>query len=484
MIFNLLKKMDYENENIIKTTDINLNNINNNCEINNEEIKCQICPSSNKLKPETKEYIHQLPSNQSYLGNKNEINEKINSYKNYQEISSTRFNKNNNSNLESTFSQTFRTFKYEPLSYCPSQDSILNNLHQTSRDKKALNLLDNYKNNNNKSLTYYNYNKGNKDYDEIFLAKKEEKKEENIHKNPSIYNYIEQMRKIYEAEQKNIRLKQYQLQKELFRTNEENERKINNLNIEIDNTKLKNENDIKNLMKENEYEQKKELDKREKEILTLSNRNFELELANNELIEKINKVANAANKDKTNNKEKIEFYRLEIENISKNNYDLKSYYEKKIAYLTRIFNEEKNKLIGAYEFDIDKAKLGFIKSKKDYINLAQQKDNKLRNIINNSNNEANKLNNEIKQLNEEILKLKADEKLLIQKNIEIKKDNEIIKQNYEAAKKDLQYQVKQKQNIEQNLANIQRQFYKIKVENEKLNRLTYGNFKRSKSKGF
>ena len=483
MIFNLLKKMDYENENSIKTTDINLNNINNNCKINNEEIKCQICPSSNKLESEPKEYIHQLPSNQSYLEKKNDINEKINSYKNYQEISSTRFNKNNNSNLESTFSQTFRTFKYEPLSYCPSQDSLLNNLNETTRNKKALNLLDNYKN-NNKSLTYYNYNKGNKDYDEIFLAEKEAKKEENVHKNPSIYNYIEQMRKIYEAEQNNIRLKQYQLQKELFRTNEENERKINNLNIEIDNTKSKNENDIKNLMKENEYEKKKELDKREKEIIMLSNRNFELELANNDLIEKINKVTNVINKDKKNIKEKISCYQMEIENISKNNDDLKNYYEKKIAYLIRIFNEEKNKLIGAYEFDIDKTKLGFIKSKNDYINQAQQKDNKLRNIINNNNNEANKLNNEIAKLKEEILKLKADEKLLIQKNIEIKKDNEIIKQNYEAAKKDLQYQVKQKQKIEQNLANIQRQFYKIKVENENLNRLTYGNFKRSKSKGF
>ena len=37
--------------------------------------------------------------------------------------------------------------------------------------------------------------------------------------------------------------------------------------------------------------------------------------------------------------------------------------------------------------------------------------------------------------------------------------------------------------FEQNLANTQRQFYKIKAENEKLNRLTYGDFKRSKSKG-
>ena len=480
--------MEYENENFINIADINYNNINN-IKISNREIKYRICPSSNKLEQTSQEYINQLSSNQKHkrktINEKFENNGNIGNYDNCQEITSKRItNKSNISNLESTFSQTFRTFRYEPLTYCPSQDSILNNLSQTTRNQQSLNLLENSKNDNNRNTTYYNYNEGKEFYDEIFKTEKKEKTSEDIYESLSIYNYIEQMRKIYEMNQNNLRLKQYYLQKKLFRANEENEMKINNLKIEIDNIKSRNENDIKILISENKYNQRKELDKREKEINMISKSNFELEMANNDLIEKIDEVVNLKNQDKIKNREKIAYFQFEINNLIKNNYDLKKYYEKKIEYLIRLYNEEKNKLIGEYEFHIDKINLGFVKSKNDYINQSQQKDNKLRKILQNFNNEANILNNEIKDLNEELLKLKDNEKHLIQNNIELKKENEILKQNYEAIKRDMQYQVKKKQIIERSIGNTQRQIYKLKAENEKLNRLTYGNFKRNKSMGF
>ena len=123
-----------------------------------------------------------------------------------------------------------------------------------------------------------------------------------------------------------------------------------------------------------------------------------------------------------------------------------------------------------------------MKSQKEYINHAQNKDNILRNIINDFDNDTNKLNKEIYNLNEEIMKLKKEEQELIKKNIEIKKNNDILKENYETAKKEIRYQIKQKEQIEQNYASTQKQFYKLKAENDKLKRLTYGNFKRSKSK--
>lgn len=459
----------------------NFINPNNTCRFQNGDIICEEYPLANLYNQNYKEY-NSIVSNQKYsdiIDNENsENNNKV-----YQEISSKRFNnknkKNNISNFDSTFSQTFKTLRYEPLSYCLSQDSILNsNLNQTSKT--------NFSNNKNdeKSLTYYNYDKEQSNEDYIKIFKNENNKEEKgiIFKSPIVNNYIEQIRHIYEKEQNNIRLENYQLQKKLTRNKDENERKINYLTTTINNIKSQNEKDVKNLIKENEFELKKVLNKKDYEINVLSNRNFELEQANDDLVEKINQMSNKMNTDTINNRDKIAYYQLEINNISKNNSELKEYYEKKIDYLTRIFAEEKNKLIAAYESHIDELNLGYKKSQKEYINQAQNKDNSLRNIIKNYSTDSNKLNNQINSLKEEIIKLRKEEQEIIKKNIELKKDNDILKENYKNAKREIRFQIKQKEIMEQNNSSTQKEFYKLKAENEKLNRLTYGTFKRSKSK--
>ena len=197
--------MEYTDDN----EEINSNNINltncNRCNIQNGEMICQECPTNNIYYPNYNEYNYQISSrlnyNQKYplLQENNNDNENKENNKMNQDISSKRFNnKNNNSNLESTFSQTFKTFRYEPLNYCPSQDSILNNnLNQisiTDKSNKSLN-LNLYKNNNlknnEKGLTYYNYDKddNNDDYNKIF--KNENKKEEKVKVSPVVNNYIE-----------------------------------------------------------------------------------------------------------------------------------------------------------------------------------------------------------------------------------------------------------------------------------------------------
>jgi len=473
----------------LRISSLNLKNICSICKINNGEIICQDCYPTNIFCEKCSESIHELPSkenhNQRYL---------INDDENSGEISSKRFN-NNNSNLESTFSQTYRTFKYEPLSYCSSRECIYNNnlnsnLNQTTRSNKSINSLSNLSNKGN-CLTYYNYNTdiNNDDYNNIFGIKLDNncmnKTEPNERgKIPVVNNYIEQVRKMYEIEHDNIRLQQIQLQKKLSKTKEANERQINFMNSTINELKSKNEDDIKNLVKENEFELKEILDKKEKEINTLSNRNFELEIANNDLIEKINGISDTIIKDKNANKDKISYYQSEIDKLTKNNYDLKNYYEQKLSFLERIFSEEKNKLMAAYESYLDEMNLGYFKTKKEYINKAQNKDNNLRRIIDNCSSDTNKLNTEIKNLNDEILRLKNEEEELIKKNNEKKRDNDILNENYENAKKDLKYQIKQKEIVEKQFDTTQKEFYKLKAENEKLNRLTYGNFKRSKSKGF
>ncbi len=473
----------------ISSLNQNKKNICSICKINDGEIVCQDCYPTNIFCEKCSESIHELPSKESH--NRRYL---INDNENSGKISTKRFN-NNNSNLETTFSQTYRTFKYEPLSYCSSSECIYNNnlnsnLNQTTRSNKSLNSLSNLTN-KGICLTYYNYNKdiNNNDYNNIFGIKKENnivnKTETNERgKSPVVNNYIEQIRKMYEIEHDNIRLQQCQLQKKLSKTKEANERQINFLNSTINEMKSKNENDIKNLIEENEFELKGILEKKEKEINTLSNRNFELEMANNDLTEKINGISDTIIQDKTANKDKISYYQSEIDKLSKNNNDLKNYYEQKLDFLTRIFSGEKNRLMAAYESHIDEINLGYFKTKKEYMNKAQSKDNKLRNIIDNYSLDTNKLNKEIKYLNDEIVRLKNEEEELIKKNDEMKRDNDILNENYQNAKKDLKFQIKQKEIVEKQFDTTQKEFYKLKAENEKLKRLTYGNFKRGKSKGF
>lgn len=473
----------------ISSLNQNKKNICSICKINDGEIVCQDCYPTNIFCEKCSESIHELPSKESH--NRRYL---INDNENSGKISTKRFN-NNNSNLETTFSQTYRTFKYEPLSYCSSSECIYNNnlnsnLNQTTRSNKSLNSLSNLTN-KGICLTYYNYNKdiNNNDYNNIFGIKKENnivnKTETNERgKSPVVNNYIEQIRKMYEIEHDNIRLQQCQLQKKLSKTKEANERQINFLNSTINEMKSKNENDIKNLIEENEFELKGILEKKEKEINTLSNRNFELEMANNDLTEKINGISDTIIQDKTANKDKISYYQSEIDKLSKNNNDLKNYYEQKLDFLTRIFSGEKNRLMAAYESHIDEINLGYFKTKKEYMNKAQSKDNKLRTVIDNYSLDTNKLNKEIKYLNDEIVRLKNEEEVLIKKNDEMKRDNDILNENYQNAKKDLKFQIKQKEIVEKQFDTTQKEFYKLKAENEKLKRLTYGNFKRGKSKGF
>jgi len=434
----------YEDKNSLSQSQKNI--YSNRYQINNEKIISQDHYPEDIYFKAYNESNHEFPSkvnhNQRYLINENENSED----KSYQKFNN---NNNPNPNLESTFSQTYKTFKYEPLNSSLSQTlKSINSLNSSSILANKRNYL---------SYNKYNKSKDNNYYNNIIDIKKEVSIRG---KSPIVNNYIQQIRKIYESEHNYNRLKQCQLQNELLKTNDINERHINFLSSNINEIKAKNENDIINVTNKNENELKIILDKKEKEIRMLSYRNFELEAANDDLIEKINELSDKLEQDKNNIKNKISYYQSEINNQSKNNNDLKNYYEQKLNFLTRFYAEEKNKLMTAYESRLDGINLGYFKSKKDYINKAHNKDDKLRNIINDYSFDTNKLNIEIKNLNNEILRLKNEEKELIKKNDEMMKDNDILNEKYENAKNDLQYQIKQNEIVENQFNSTQKEFFK------------------------
>jgi len=264
----------YEDKNSLSQSQKNI--YSNRYQINNEKIISQDhYPEDIYFKAYNEsnlEFPSKVNHNQRYLINENE---------NSEDISYLKFNNNNpNPNLESTFSQTYKTFKYEPLNSSLSQTlKSINSLNSSSILANKRNYL---------SYNKYNKSKDNNYYNNIIDIKKEVSIRG---KSPIVNNYIEQIRKIYENEHNYNRLKQCQLQNELLKTNDTNERHINFLSSNINEIKAKNENDIINATNKNENELKILLDKKEKEISMLSYRNYELEAANDDLMEKINELS-------------------------------------------------------------------------------------------------------------------------------------------------------------------------------------------------
>ena len=109
----------------------------------------------------------------------------------------------------------------------------------------------------------------------------------------------------------------------------------------------------------------------------------------------------------------------------------------------------------------------------------EDKENKIKRLNYEYNKETNELNEEINYLNKEINKVENEINILETKNKEIELENEKLKENNIMAKKDIKFQIQQKDLLKTSFSYTQNAFYRIKKENEKLNRLIYGNFKNS-----
>lgn len=291
-----------------------------------------------------------------------------------------------------------------------------------------------------------------------------------------INNYIERIRYKYEQDGNDIKKRHYLLKKELLNSKEKNDRSINILNEEINNTKIKNEIETKNILYNNEYELKNISEKKKKEINLINDRNIELEKANNDLIKKINIIKN---RDKYEDKNKILYYQSEIKKFTDANEYLKQIYEKKIEYIEKNFLKEKNKLINSLELYLEKMDYELFNSKNKLKYKVEDKENKIKRLNYEYNKETNELNGEINYLNNEINKVENEINILEIKNKEIELENEKLKENNIMAKKDIKFQIQQKDLLKTSFSYTQNAFYRIKKENEKLNRLIYGNFKNS-----
>jgi uncharacterized protein (DUF3084 family) len=77
--------------------------------------------------------------------------------------------------------------------------------------------------------------------------------------------------------------------------------------------------------------------------------------------------------------------------------------------------------------------------------------------------------------------MRQDQENLMKLNSKQKIEIDSLNENLEMAKKEIKFHVKEKKKMEENNENFKKEFNKVKSENEKMRRLSYGKFQRSKT---
>ncbi len=302
----------------------------------------------------------------------------------------------------------------------------------------------------------------------------------NLNKNET-QGYINEVKKIYEGEKEELNNKNFILQKQLNDTQKKYESQISDLKNSINDINAKNAMEIKNIIENHETELKRIVNEKDNQINYLYNHNFELEKANDELVNKVNEFSEQINKNKVGFNDKMNDYENTIFSLQRDNDDIKEYYEKKINFYTQNFSTEKNKIINSYEDTIEKLNNNYNDSKDKYNNIIKQRDDEIKDLIKQHRNETDKLNFTIIELKKQLEEMRQDQENLLKINSQQKIEIDSLNENLELAKKEIKFHQKEKKKIDELSQNYKKEYEKLKSEHDKMKRLSFGKFQRSKS---
>ena len=305
--------------------------------------------------------------------------------------------------------------------------------------------------------------------------------ENNLKNKNDSKTYINDIKNIYEGEKEELYNKNFILQKQLNDTQKKYESQILDLKNSINEIKAKNEMEIKKIIENHETELKRIVNEKDNQINYLYNHNFELEKANDELVTKVNQYSDLMNKNKFGFGDKMNNYENTIYSLQRDNDNMKDFYEKKINFFSQNFSNEKNKIINSYEDTLEQLNNNYNDSKEKYNNIIKQRDDEIKDLIKQHRNETDKLIFTISELQKQLEEMRQDQENLMKINSQQKIEIDSLNENLEMAKKEIKFHVKEKRKIQENSDNFKKEFNKVKAENEKMRRLSYGKFQRSKT---
>ena len=305
--------------------------------------------------------------------------------------------------------------------------------------------------------------------------------ENNLNNKNDSKTYINDIKNIYEGEKEELYNKNFILQKQLNDTQKKYESQILDLKNSLNEIKAKNEMEIKNIIENHEIELKRIVNEKDNQINYLYNHNFELEKANDELVTKVNQYSDLMNKNKFGFGDKMNNYENTIYSLQRDNDNMKDFYDKKINFFSQNFSTEKNQIIKSYEDTLEQLNNNYNDSKEKYNNIIKQRDDEIKDLIKQHRNETDKLIFTISELQKQLEEMRQDQENLMKINSQQKIEIDSLNENLEMAKKEIKFHIKEKRKIQENSDNFKKEFNKVKAENEKMRRLSYGKFQRSKT---
>jgi chromosome segregation ATPase len=370
--------------------------------------------------------------------------------------------------------------------FCSNCDTFIHSLPSKRNHNRELipqKIIYNETNQNESTLPFSNRSiQSNLNSNSQFISQNPTYVYENNLKNKNdSKTYINDIKNIYEGEKEELYNKNFILQKQLNDTQKKYESQILDLKNSINEIKAKNEMEIKKIIENHETELKRIVNEKDNQINYLYNHNFELEKANDELVTKVNQYSDLMNKNKFGFGDKMNNYENTIYSLQRDNDNMKDFYEKKINFFSQNFSTEKNKIINSYEDTLEQLNNNYNDSKEKYNNIIKQRDDEIKDLIKQHRNETDKLIFTISELQKQLEEMRQDQENLMKINSQQKIEIDSLNENLEMAKKEIKFHVKEKRKIQENSDNFKKEFNKVKAENEKMRRLSYGKFQRSKT---
>lgn len=291
-------------------------------------------------------------------------------------------------------------------------------------------------------------------------------------------NYINEIRKIYEAEKEELINKSYLIEKKLNNTTASMNERIQSLTRQLEEQSAKKDIDLHQINETHQMELQRIIAEKDNQIQYLYAKNFEVEKANDELVYKLNQYADLMNENKIGYSEQLANASNRVHNLERDLAEMKDFYESKLGYFTKNFSAEKNKIIESYEVTIEKLTAGYNDSKGKYVSVINQREEEIRGVIMSHRNEVDNFNATIEQQKQSIASLQCDQNRLIQMNSEQKSEIEIQKRTIDNLKKENQFSLQEKKKVAKESEIIQKNLEQLKMQNDKMHRLTHGKLKK------
>ena len=293
-------------------------------------------------------------------------------------------------------------------------------------------------------------------------------------------NYINYLKAKFEI-QKQILMDEFNE----YKRQNENEKNKMNVKLKYLENRIKEIQDKNNLDNQiiigqyNDNVQKLTEDKDEK-IKMLTNKNNELNQMNNQLLIQLNSNLDLLNNANINLGIKVKNLEYENNRLKKEKANLKGYYSQKLENHKKNLEDDKNKLINDYENQLKSINDNYENSKQSLNKLIDERNNDIKRLTDNSKSDIERLSNLNTNYKNEIDKLNKEKINLLKQNEEFKITIEHLNNDLNKKTNESNLLLREKTITDEKVNKLQRQNTNLIDNNEKLNRMSYGRFKKAK----